>query len=149
MLILAVTWRLVNEIVYTRQDLAKNQVLIWRLGRTIKASLQEDRQRQEKEAGAEVETLMGSDPPIHWEAWHRIKVLYKAAVDHAPPPARFTLKRITAEWVEMYSYVLPPGTNIPISVEPFPVDNSIPMEDDIKWAAKHLRDHHSKGPSEL
>ena len=74
---------------------------------------------------------MESDPPIHREAWHRIKVWYKAAVNSAPPPAWFTLKRITAERVEMYIYVLPPGTNIPISVEPFPMDNSIPTEDDI------------------
>ena len=33
-----------------------------------------DRKRRAEEAGAEVEELLGSDPPLHREAWHRIKV---------------------------------------------------------------------------
>ena len=78
-----------------------------------------------------METLLGLDPPLRREAWHRIKGWYKAAVKHAPPPARVTLERITLERVELYSQVLPPGTNIPISVQPFPVDNSVPTEDKI------------------
>ena len=60
--ILAAIWRLVNKRVSARQDLAKDQALIWRLGRAIKASLWEDRRRRAEEAGAEVEALMGSDP---------------------------------------------------------------------------------------
>ena len=48
-----------------------------------------------------------------------------------PPPARVTLKRITAERVDLYSYMLPPGENIPVSVEPFPVDDLVLMEDNI------------------
>ena len=49
--------------------------------------------------------------------------------------------------MELYSYVPPPVANIPISVEPFPVDNLVPTEDDIKWAVKLLRNHRSRGPS--
>ena len=33
---------------------------------------------------------------------------YRAAVDHAPPTARVTLKRITAEHVEIYCALSPP-----------------------------------------
>ena len=84
-------------------------------------------------SGAEVEALLGSDPPLHREAWHRIKEWYKAAVDHAPPPAWVTLERIRAERVELYSYVPPLGKSIPISVQPFLVDDSVPTEDDIEW----------------
>ena len=51
--------------------------------------------------------------------------------------------------MELYSYVLPPGTNIPIYVHPFPVENSVPTEDDIEWAVKRLRNHRSGGPSEM
>ena len=58
--ILAVTWRLINERVSVRRDIAKDQALIRRLGCAIKASLREDRQRRAEEAGAEVETLMRS-----------------------------------------------------------------------------------------
>ena len=76
-----------------------------------------------------MEILLGSDPPLHREAWHRIKGWYKAAIDRAPPPAWVTFERITAEKVEMYSYIPPPGTNVPISVQPFPVDELVPTED--------------------
>ena len=109
-------WRLVYKRVSARQDPLKYQVLIWRLGRAIAASLKDDRRRRAEEAGVEVETLLGSDPPLHREDWHRIKGWYRAAVERAPPPARVTLERITAERVELYSYVPTPGENIPISV---------------------------------
>ena len=66
--ILAATWRLVNERFSVRRDLTKDQALIRRLGHVIKASLWDDRRWREEEAGAEVETLMGSDPPLHQEA---------------------------------------------------------------------------------
>ena len=42
-----------------------------------------------------------------------------------------TLERITAKQVELYSYVPFQGVNIPISVEPLPVEYSIPREDKI------------------
>ena len=87
---------------------------------------------------------MGSDPPFHREAWQRINGWYKAAVDLSLPPARVTLERITAERTELYSYVPPPGTNIPMSVDLFPVDYSVPTEDDIEWAVKRLRNHRSR-----
>ena len=68
-------------------------------------------------------------------------------VDRALPPAWVTLERITAERVELYSYVPPPGTNTPISMQPFPVDDSVPTEDEIEWAVTQLCNHRSGGPS--
>ena len=90
-----------------------------------------DRKRQAEEAVGEVETILGLDLPLHWEAWHWLNEWYPAAVDHAPPTSRVTLERITADRVELYSYVPPPGANIPISVDPFPVNDSVPTEDKI------------------
>ena len=52
-----------------------------------------------------------------------------------------------AENVALYSYVSPPGTNIPISVQPFPVDDSVPTEDYIEWAVARLHNHRSGGAS--
>ena len=130
-----------------RRDPEKDQTLIWRLGRAIRASMTTDRRRRAEEEGAEVEALVGADPPLHREARHRIKGCYKAAVNHIPPPDRVTLKRITEERVELYSYVPPPGKNISISVQPFPVDDSVPTEDEIEWAVKRLHNNRSGGPS--
>ena len=75
--------------------------------------------------------MLGSDPPLHREAWHRIKVWYKAAFGRAPPPAWVALQQITAERAELYIHVPPPGTNISISVQPFLVDDSVPTEEEI------------------
>ena len=52
-----------------------------------------------------------------------------------------------AERVELYSYALPPGTNISISVQPFPVDELVPTEDEIKWVVIRLRNYQSGGAS--
>ena len=83
--------------------------------------------------------MLGSDPPLHQESWHRIKGWYKVTFGRSPPPARVTLEWITAERVELYSYVPPPGTNIPISMQPVPVDESVPTENKIEWAVTRLR----------
>ena len=90
--ILAETLRLFDERVSARRDPAKGQALKRRLGRAIKAILAADqKQRADKEV-EEVEGLVGADPPLIQEAWHRTQGCYKAAVDCAPPPARVTLE---------------------------------------------------------
>ena len=94
-----------------------------------------------------METLIGPDPRLYWETWHRLKGWYWDAVDYAPPFTQVALERIMAEWVDLYSYVPPPGANISISVEPFPMDDSVPTEDKIEWAVKRLQNHRSRGAS--
>ena len=125
----------------------RDQLLIWRLGRAIAVSLKGDRSWRTEEAGKKVDKILGSEPPLHWEAWHRMKWWYWAAVDRAPPPAQVTLMRITAEQVDLYRYVPPPGENIPVSVELFPVDDSVPTKDKIEWAVTRLQNHRSGGTS--
>ena len=94
-----------------------------------------------------METLLGEDPPNAKEAWRRLKGWYKAAVNHAPPPARATLERITAEQVNLYSYVSSPGENIPVTVAPAEVNDLVPTEDEIEDAVKKLRRNRLGGPS--
>ena len=52
-----------------------------------------------------------------------MKGWYMAVVDRASPLAWVTLKWITSERVDLYRHVPPPGENIPVSVEPFPVED--------------------------
>ena len=96
------TWRLVDERVSTQHG-TRVQARIRRLSRAIAASLKGDRKRMVETAGEEVETFIGVDPTNPKEAWRRLKGWYKAAVNRAPPPARATLERITAERVDLYS----------------------------------------------
>ena len=70
--------------------------------------------------------MIGLDPPLNQEDWHHMKGWHQDAVDCAPPPARVTLERITVDRVDLYRYVPPPGDNIPVSVDPFPVEELIP-----------------------
>ena len=56
-----------------------------------------------------METLLEEDPSNAKEAWRRLKGWYKAEVNQAPPPTQDTLERITAERVDLYSYVSSPG----------------------------------------
>ena len=95
------TWILVDERVSALRDPAKGQAIKRSLGSDIKASLAADRRRRADEAGAEMEALMGADPPLIQESWHRIQGWYKDVVNRAPPPARVTLERITTERVAL------------------------------------------------
>ena len=74
-----------------------------------------------------------------------MKVWYQTAVDCALSPARVTLERIMGEQVDLYCHIPPPGENIPVSVDTFPVEDSVTTEDDIEWAVKRLRNHRSRG----
>ena len=49
--------------------------------------------------------------------------------------------------MDLYRYVPPPGENIPISVDPFPVNDLVTTEDKIEWAVTCLQNHRSGGPS--
>ena len=92
-----------------------------------------------------MEALLMAEPPLIQEAWYRIQGWYKSAVDRAPPPARVTLKRITAERVKLYSRVPPPGENIPVRIERCEVKDKVTDEGGIEWAVKRLRNNRSRG----
>ena len=74
-----------------------------------------------------------------------MKGWYKAVVNRAPPPARATLERITAERVALYSYVPLLGENIPVTIQPFLVDDLVTEEGEIEWGVKRLCNNRSGG----
>ena len=78
-----------------------------------------------------------------------MKGCYKSTDDCAPLPARLTIKQITAGRVTLYLRVLPLEDNIPTSIDPFPEDYLVTMEDKIKWSVRKLKDNHSRGPSRI
>ena len=142
------TWKLVDERVTVRRK-PRAQTDMCRLGCAIQASLEGDRRRRVEEAGSAVEALLGEDPPNAKEAWRRMKGWYQATAKIVPPPARATLERTTAEQTELYSQVPSPGENIPVTVEPAIIDDSVPKEDKIAAAVKKLRRNRSEGPSRI
>ena len=123
------------------QDPARGHSLIQRLVRTIVASLKGDRKHRSEDLGEEMEKLLGSNLPLHQEAWNPLKGWYQAAVNRAPPSAQVNLERITAERVDLYKYVPPPWENTLVSFDPLPVDDSVPTEDEIEWVVTQLHNH--------
>ena len=145
----AETWRLVDERVATRRDPRYCQADRRNLGRKIGRSLARDRKRRTEEAGAAAEDLMKVKPPLTQEAWHRLQGWYKATVDRPPPPSRATLKRVTAERTTLYSRVPPPGDTILVPIKPFAVEEGVPLEADVEWAVKRLRNNRARGLSRM
>ena len=125
--ILETTWRLVNKIFSARQDPARDQSLIQRLGRAIAESLKGYQRRRAEELGEKVESLLGLDPPLHQEAWHRIKWWYWVAVYHTPPPARVTLECIRQSGWTSTATCHPWGR-----ISPYPLSPS-------RWMTRYLR----------
>ena len=142
------TWILADERVSARRG-TRVQARLRRLGRAVRASLKGDRRQRVEESGKDVEALLGEDPPNAKEAWRRMKGWYHTAANRGLPPARATLERITAERVELYSQVPSPGDNIPVTVKPSEIDNSVPTEDEIAEAVTKLRRNRSGGPSRI
>ena len=142
------TLRLADERVYARRG-AMVQARLRRLGRAIRAILKGYRRRRVEDTGKDVEALLGEDPPNAKEVWRRMKGWYKAAANRGPPPAQATLERITADRVELYSQVPSPGENIPVTVKPDEIDDSVTTEDEIAEAVTKLRRNQSGGLSRI
>ena len=70
--------------------------------------------------------MLGTDPLLHKEGWHRMKGWYRSTVDYAPPLAQVTLERITAERVDLYRHLPLPGEKIPVSVDLLQVYHLVP-----------------------
>ena len=84
---------------------------------------------------------------LHQEPWNCMKWWYRVAVACTPPPARVTLERITAERVDLYRRIPPTGENIPVYVDPYPVEDLVSTENEIEWEVKRLRNKCSGGNS--
>ena len=133
--------------VSARRNNAHDQGLIRSLSRVINTSLKADQQRQTEEVGGEIDTLLYSYTTLHKGTWYHMKGWYKTAANHAPPPTRLTLNQIMAERVVWYCRKPPLGDNIPISVDPFPLEDSITTEEKTKWEMRRLRVNPYGSPS--
>ena len=107
--ILAAMWRLVETRVFMCQYPTHDQRLLRRLGHDIREIFQEDQRHKSDTSGADIETLLTSEPPLIQETWYRIKGWYKEANGRAFQPARITTKRFTAEQFALYQILPSPG----------------------------------------
>ena len=93
-----------------------------------------------------VDSLFTLDPPLIREAWIRMRGCYREKLDRPPPPAIVAISNMTAEQVELYRHVPPPGHPIPVGVQPLSMDDSILEDKEISWVVRRLCLNHSGGP---
>ena len=73
--------------------------------------------------------------------------MYRYAIYRPPSPARVSISTMTVEGVELYWHVPLPGQPVPVEVQPFMLEYSIPKEEEIAWAVCRLRLNLSGNPS--
>ena len=71
--------------------------------------------------------------------------MYEA--DRKLPSPRVTLKHITAERVDLYRQLTPPGENIPIYVDHLPVEDLVPTKEKVDWTVRRFKSNHSRSTS--
>ena len=135
----------INARVTARQE--GSQRTVRKLGQRIRVGISTNWKRRAEEVGRTIDSLLAFYPPLVRDSWVRIWGWYRDADDRPPPPAHISLETLTEEFAEPYAHVLPPGRPIPIELAPFPVDDTIPREEEIAEVVLHLQLHRDEGPS--
>ena len=139
------TWALVDRRAGLRRQGKFMQVDGRRLGRQIRSSLKGDRTaRTEKTAAAIKSELAGGNVQ---EAFHHLKGWYRKAGKASAPPCFLTMERQTVEREELYGKVTPPGGPIPINVDPQPINDDAPPDDEIRGIVQQMPNGRAGGNS--
>ena len=141
------TWTLIDRKSALKRRLGYSRADLYRLNREIKASIKVDRKRRVAEAGAAVEAMLANNDPKG--AWGKAGAWYRQAAERPPKPSRIELSTVTAEYADLYTRSTPPGEPIEVVVDPFPVLDTIPDEDEIANAVRRLRRGKAPGPTGL
>ena len=83
------------------------------------------------------------------EAWRCLKGWYAAARDRPPKPCHETMGKQTAEQVELYERVPPPGEPICINVEPKKVEDACPGDVELRDVVQGLKEGRAGGTSRI
>ena len=60
--------------------------------------------------------------------------MYKDVVYRPTPLARVAIATMMSKRVELYCHIPPLGQTLPVGMQPFPMENSIPEDEEIAWA---------------
>jgi hypothetical protein len=141
--ITATTWQLVDHHAMLRRKGMLTQTAARRLGRQVRAHLAADRLERATNAASKIEGCLAAGDFI--EAWHHLKGWYRTAEDRAPKACPETLASQTAERVELYTAVRPPGWSLPINLTPIPVPDDTPTDHKIREVVAKLRNGRAAG----
>jgi hypothetical protein len=113
------------------------------LGRQVKVRLAADRLKRAKNTVSTNEGCLAAGDFV--EAWCNLKGWYRPMEDRAPKACPEMLTLQTAERVELYTAVPPPGWSMPINVTPIPVPDGTPTDQEIREVVEKLRNGRAAG----
>ena len=137
------TWQLVDHRAQLRRRGMLSLAATRRLNRQVKALLNSDRKQRAKTAAETIEDHLGSGNLK--EAWRALKGWYAQASDRLPKPCYDSMVKQTAERVKLYEKVPPPGDPIPINVDPFDLDDSVPDDVAIREVVRGMKNGRAGG----
>jgi hypothetical protein len=137
------TWKLVDHHAMLRRKGMLFQTAARSLGRQVKVQLVADRIKHAKNTASRIEGCLAVGDSV--EAWPNLKGWYRLVEDRAPKACPETLASQTAERVELYTTVPPPGWSMPINVTPIPVPDGTPMDHEIWEVVGKLRNSRAAG----
>ncbi len=83
------------------------------------------------------------------EAWRCLKGWYKATTDTAPAASQLSLATQTAERVDLYRKVPPPGDPLPIHVDKVDILDGPPSDGELRNVVRGLQNERAGGASRL
>ena len=128
----APTWGLIDRRATLRQQGKLSKRMSCLLGRQIASALKGDRQQRAVDVAETIEGLLASGETK--EAWRCLKGWYKAASEAAPAASPLSLAAQTAERVDLYRKVPPPGAPLPIHVDKVDIPDGPPSDGELRDA---------------
>jgi Reverse transcriptase (RNA-dependent DNA polymerase) len=107
------------------------------LGIQIRKGLKKDRKSRINTLAVLIENDLNLKEPE--KAFGRIKGWYKEKPEHVPKPTPEQEKKTREEYQNLYARKEPPGTSIPIHVDPSDIDDTTPPEIEVWKALKAMR----------
>ena len=144
-------WRLIENRVSTRREPGRDQQRLRQLGHAIPASLKEERRWRVTTAGEAVESLLTRDSPLQRESLEEdTGVVPRNGGSRPAAHPSHTQADQGGNRGDIPRCTPPPrGETIPVSVPPYPIDNSVPTEEAVEWEVRRLWGHRSGGPYQM
>jgi hypothetical protein len=118
-----------------------------RLAKTLRKGLKADRKARIEAVAVDIVTLL-RDNEVH-KAYGKLRGWYREKPGHVPKPTFQEEKKTRDQCKALYKKEQSDGEPNPVDIAPFPIDNTVPEEEEVCEALKKLRLGRSVGGTGL